>query len=119
MFFLNFKLFDPYGWKTKEHMGLANTNVLPMEMLGRMEHNSNADRCMAGTYGFLCRIFVAEVVRAEVRLAVVVSLRLKGAASGQAGSTRLDFPCEGTRATSGTNRIRQDDPQSCVRVCGN
>ena len=41
------------NWKTKEHMGLANTNALPMEMLGRMEHNSNADRCMAGTYRFL------------------------------------------------------------------
>ena len=38
--------------KTKKNMGLANTKVLPMEMLGR--HNSNADKCMADTYGFLC-----------------------------------------------------------------
>ena len=44
------------NWKTKEHMGLANTNVLPMEMLWGMEH-SNADRCMTGTYGCLCLNF--------------------------------------------------------------
>ena len=39
---------------TKKHIGLANASVLPMEMLGRMEHNSNADRCMVVTFGFLC-----------------------------------------------------------------
>ena len=26
--------------KTKKHMGVANTNVLPMEVLGRMEHTA-------------------------------------------------------------------------------
>ena len=34
-------------------------------------------------------MFDAEVVRAEIRLGFVVSLRPKGAAFGQAGSTRL------------------------------
>ena len=33
-----------------------------MEMFGKMEHDSKADRCMADTYGFLCGIFDAEVV---------------------------------------------------------
>ena len=41
------------NWKTKKHMGLANRNVLPMATLGRMADNSNADRCLADTYGFL------------------------------------------------------------------
>ncbi len=71
-------------------MGLANTNVLPMEMFGRVERNSNANRCSDDTYGILRWIFDAEVLRVEVKLAVVVSLRFEGAAFGQAGSTRLD-----------------------------
>ena len=79
------------NWKTKKDMGLANKDALPMEMFGRMEHNSNADSCMADTYGFLCWIFDPEVVRVEVKLTVVVSLHAQGAACGQAGSTRL--PC--------------------------
>ena len=45
---------------------------------------------LAVAYGFFCWIFDAEVMRVEIRLAVVVSLRPKGAAFGQAGSTRLD-----------------------------
>ena len=40
-------------WKTKRHMGCANTNALPMEKFGRMESRSNADRCLADTYGLL------------------------------------------------------------------
>ena len=42
------------NWKTKKHMRLANTNVLPMEMLGSTEHNSNVDKCIADTYIFVC-----------------------------------------------------------------
>ena len=33
--------------------GRATSNVLPMEMLGTMD-NSNVDRRMADTYGFVC-----------------------------------------------------------------
>ena len=60
-----------------------------MAKFGRMEGNSNADRFLADTYGFFYSIFDAEVVRVEIRLSFVVSLRPKGAAFGQAGSTRL------------------------------
>ena len=52
-----------------------------METFRRMEHNSNADRCMDDAHDY------AEVVRVEVGLAVVVSLRPKGAAFGQTGCT--------------------------------
>ena len=71
-------------------MGCANTNVLPMAKFGRMEGHRNADRFLADTYGLLYWIFEAEVVRVEISLGFVVSLRPKGAAFGQAVSTRLD-----------------------------
>ena len=35
------------NWKTKEEMGLANANILPMGMFASMEQNSNADKCIA------------------------------------------------------------------------
>ena len=40
------------NWKTNTYMGLklANTNVLPMAMFGKMERDSNADRCVDDTY---------------------------------------------------------------------
>ena len=61
-----------------------------MAKFGRMEGHRNADRFLADTYGLLYQIFDAEVVRVEIRLGFVVSLRPKRAAFGQAGSTRLD-----------------------------
>ena len=76
-------------WKTNKHMGCANTHVSLMEKFGRMECDNNADRCLADTHELLYCIFHAQVVRTEIRLAVVVSLRSKGAAFGQASSTRL------------------------------
>ena len=69
-------------------MGCANTNVLPMAKFGRTEGHRNADSVLADTYGLLYWIFDAEVVSVEISLSFVVSLRPKGAALGQAGSTR-------------------------------
>lgn len=46
---------NPANWKTEKYMGLADTNVLPMKMFAKMEHDSNADRVLSG-------IFDAEVV---------------------------------------------------------
>lgn len=40
-------------WKTKNNMGWTNTDILPMEKIGRMEGNSNADRPLAGPHGLL------------------------------------------------------------------
>lgn len=54
------------------------------------DRNSNADRYLEETYGILRYFFHAEVVRVEVRLALLVSLRPTGAAFGQAVLTRLD-----------------------------
>ena len=59
-----------------------------------MEGHRNADRFLADTYGLLYQIFDAEVVRVEIRLGFVVSVRPKRAAFGQAGSTRLDYLCD-------------------------
>ena len=42
------------------HMGLANTHALPMEMFGRMAHNSNADRCIV-FFSFFAPFWTAEV----------------------------------------------------------
>jgi len=61
-----------------------------MAKFGRMEGHRNADRFLADTYGLLYWIFDAKVVRVEISLRFVASLRPKGAAFGQAGSTRLD-----------------------------
>ena len=61
-----------------------------MAKFGRMEGSRNAHRFLADTYGLLYWVFDAEVVRVKIRLGFVVSLRPKGAAFGQAGSTRLD-----------------------------
>ena len=57
--------------KTEKHMGLASAILLPMEMRGRMEHNSNAYRSMV----WLTHMdsFDAGGVRLEVGLVVVVS----------------------------------------------
>ena len=41
-------------WKNKKNMGWTNTDTLPMEKVGRMEGNNNADRALAGTHGLLC-----------------------------------------------------------------
>ena len=68
----------------------ASIDVLPMVKFGRMEGHRNAHRFLADTHGLLYSIFDAEVVRVEISLIFVVSLRPKGAAFGQAGSTRLD-----------------------------
>ena len=62
-----------------------------MAKFGRMDGHRNADRFLADTYGLLYWIFDAEVVRVEISLGFVVSLRPKAAAFGQAGSTRLDY----------------------------
>ena len=80
-------------------MGCANTNVLPRAKFGRMEGHRNADKFLADTWTPLLN-FDAEVVRVEISLGFVVSLRPKGAAFGQAGSTR---PCSGQSNTVQTN----------------
>ena len=51
------------GRPTHTHMGCANINWLPMAKFWRMEGNSNANRFLADTYGFLYWIFDAEVMR--------------------------------------------------------
>ena len=45
------------GRPTHTHMGCANINWLPMAKFWRMEGNSNANRFLADTYGFLYWIF--------------------------------------------------------------
>ena len=61
-----------------------------MTKFGRMDGNRNAYKFLADTYGLFYWIFDAEIVRVEIRVSFVVSLRPKGAAFGQAGSTQLD-----------------------------
>lgn len=73
-------------YKECKHMGFANTKSLQTDMFGRMERNSNAYKPLADT---CCKIFDAEVVTVEIRLAVVVLLCPRGAAFGQRGWTRL------------------------------
>ena len=52
--------------------------------------NKPKRNCGADTYGLLYWIVDAKVVRVEISLRFVASLRPKGAAFGRAGSTRLD-----------------------------
>lgn len=54
-------------------------NIL-MQSCRKMARNSNADRCMADTYGFPGLLFDAEVLKAVGGWAVVASLRSRGAA---------------------------------------
>lgn len=72
---------------------ICNANIQfiqPKEMFGRVEHNNDADRCAENTYGILQWNFDAGGVRVEVGLAVVVSLRPRGVAFGQASSIQRD-----------------------------
>ena len=57
--------------------------------LGEWRATAMQTNFLADTYGTLYWIVDAEVVRVEISLGFVVSLRPKGAAFGQAGSTRL------------------------------
>ena len=89
----------------------ANALLVPTGMFGTTEtsrqkglwkakRNTTGDRCMADAYGFLYSVFNAEVVRAEVGLAVFLLT----------GVPRLDHK----------NRMYQNDtraPENCSSHC--
>lgn len=69
---------------------ICNANIRfiqPKEIFGRVEHNNDADRCAEK---HVWDPSVTGGVRVEVGLAVVVSLRPRGVACGQASSIQRD-----------------------------
>jgi len=86
------------GLEDQQTHGMRHTNVPPMAKFGKMEKNRNANKSLADTYGLLDKIFDAEVVRVDIRVGFVVSLRPKWASSFD---STLPLPCQTSFRPSG------------------